>query len=78
MKYSIGVFFKLSGNTTYLQDSVNTFKGACLEEVTHDEVYYINASTDGRYLVDVISSLLCPRDCSGNGNCTNGNCIDTS
>ena len=56
---------------------MNTFKGACLEEVAHDEVYYINASTDGRFLVDVISSLLCPRDCSGNGNCTNGNCIDT-
>nr|XP_022298071.1 von Willebrand factor D and EGF domain-containing protein-like [Crassostrea virginica] len=66
---------KLSGNTTYLQDSVNTFKGACLEEVTHDEVYYINASTDGRFLVDVISSLLCPRDCSGNGNCTNVSCV---
>ncbi|XP_011438509.3 von Willebrand factor D and EGF domain-containing protein isoform X1 [Magallana gigas] len=65
---------KLSGNTTYLQDTMNTFKGACYQEVTHDEVYYVNRTTDGRFLADIIFSVLCPRDCSGNGNCTNGNC----
>uniref|UniRef100_K1RGG5 von Willebrand factor D and EGF domain-containing protein n=1 Tax=Magallana gigas TaxID=29159 RepID=K1RGG5_MAGGI len=65
---------QLSGNTTYLQDTMNTFKGACFQEVTHGEVYYVNRTTDGRFLADIIFSVLCPRDCSGNGNCTNGNC----
>lgn len=65
---------KLSGNTTYLPDTMTTFKGACLQEVTHDEVYYVNTTTDGRILADIIFSVLCPRDCSGNGNCTNAKC----
>lgn len=68
------VDIKLSGNTTYLQDSMDTFKGACLQEVTHNEAYYVNTSTDGRFLADIIFSVLCPRDCSGNGNCSNATC----
>lgn len=55
---------------------MNTFKGACFQEVTHDEVYYVNRTTDGRFLADIIFSVLCPRDCSGNGNCTNGNFME--
>lgn len=55
---------------------MTTFKGACLQEVTHDEVYYVNTTTDGRILADIIFSVLCPRDCSGNGNCTNGNFME--
>lgn len=70
------IILQLSGNTTYLQDSMNTFKGACFQEVTHDEVYYVNRTTDGRFLADIIFSVLCPRDCSGNGNCTNGNFME--
>ncbi|XP_062596363.1 von Willebrand factor D and EGF domain-containing protein-like, partial [Saccostrea cucullata] len=65
---------KLSGNTTYLQDSLNTFKGACLAEVTHDEAYYVNKTSEGRFLVEVITSFLCPQNCSGHGNCTNASC----
>ncbi|XP_061196777.1 uncharacterized protein LOC133205052 [Saccostrea echinata] len=65
---------KLSGNTTYLQDSLKTFKGACLAAVMHDETYYVNKTSDGRFLVEVITSFLCPQNCSEHGNCTNARC----
>ncbi|XP_062619852.1 uncharacterized protein LOC134281397, partial [Saccostrea cucullata] len=65
---------KLSGNTTYLQDSLSTFKGACLAEVMHDEAYYVNKTSEGRFLVEVITSYLCQQNCSGHGNCTNATC----
>lgn len=66
--------FQLSGNTTYLLDSLNTLKGVCSMEVMHNEVYYVEKSGNGKTLVDVIMSLLCPQNCSGNGNCASGTC----
>ncbi|XP_056011980.1 von Willebrand factor D and EGF domain-containing protein-like isoform X2 [Ostrea edulis] len=65
---------QLSGNTTYLLDSLNTLKGVCSMEVMHNEVYYVEKSGNGKTLVDVIMSLLCPQNCSGNGNCASGIC----
>ncbi|XP_061198091.1 uncharacterized protein LOC133206177 isoform X2 [Saccostrea echinata] len=67
---------KISGNTTFIQDTLKTLKGSCLTEATRNEVFYVNQSSDasGLTLFDYISSFLCPGNCSGNGLCVNATC----
>ncbi|XP_062610009.1 uncharacterized protein LOC134271804 [Saccostrea cucullata] len=67
---------KLSGNTSFIEDTLNTVKGVCLSEATRNEAFYVNqtSETNGLSIFEFISSFLCHRNCSGNGACVNGTC----
>ncbi|XP_061196781.1 von Willebrand factor D and EGF domain-containing protein-like [Saccostrea echinata] len=67
---------KLSGDTSFIQDTLNTVKGVCLTEATRNEAFYLNQSseTNGLSIFEFISSFLCHRNCSGNGACVNATC----
>ncbi|XP_048730986.2 von Willebrand factor D and EGF domain-containing protein-like [Ostrea edulis] len=67
---------KLSGNASFVEDTLTTLKGACLTEATRNEVFYVNQSSDtnGLSIFEFISTFLCPRNCSGNGVCVNATC----
>ncbi|XP_048752177.2 von Willebrand factor D and EGF domain-containing protein-like [Ostrea edulis] len=68
---------KMSGNTTWVEDTLDTLKGACLTEAQKQEVFYTNSSsnsTEELSIIQLITAKLCPANCSGNGECREAVC----
>ncbi|XP_071172639.1 von Willebrand factor D and EGF domain-containing protein-like [Mytilus edulis] len=67
---------KLVGDTTFLPDTIGTMLTYIMTEVLRNESLYILNTTDGsQTLVEYFTSLMCPNNCSDNGNCTMGVCL---
>ncbi|XP_056009128.1 von Willebrand factor D and EGF domain-containing protein-like isoform X2 [Ostrea edulis] len=68
---------KMSGNTTWVEDTLDTLKGACLTEAQKQEVFYTNSSSNSSEelsIIQLITAQLCPANCSGNGQCKEAMC----
>ncbi|XP_061196666.1 von Willebrand factor D and EGF domain-containing protein-like [Saccostrea echinata] len=69
---------KMSGNTTWVDDTLDTLKGACLTEAKKQEVFYTNSTSNSSSelsIIQLITAQLCPANCSGNGECKDAACF---
>ncbi|XP_062592479.1 von Willebrand factor D and EGF domain-containing protein-like isoform X2 [Saccostrea cucullata] len=69
---------KMSGNTTWVEDTLDTLKGACLTEAKKQEVFYTNSTSNSSSelsIIQLITAQLCPANCSGNGECKDALCF---
>ncbi|XP_062592496.1 von Willebrand factor D and EGF domain-containing protein-like [Saccostrea cucullata] len=69
---------KMSGNTTWVEDTLDTLKGACLTEAKKQEVFYTNTTSNSSSelsIIQLITAQLCPSNCSGNGECKDAVCV---
>ncbi|XP_052101114.1 von Willebrand factor D and EGF domain-containing protein-like isoform X2 [Mytilus californianus] len=69
---------KLTADTTFAKDTVSAMQTYTLMEVLRNETMAIAEKDNSTQTVlEYITSLLCPNNCSGNGNCTQGFCTCT-
>ncbi|CAG2254197.1 unnamed protein product [Mytilus edulis] len=66
---------KLTGDTTFIQDTVRAMQTITLVEATRNETLSILKTDNGtQTILEYATSFLCSNNCSGNGNCTTGTC----
>ncbi|XP_069129087.1 von Willebrand factor D and EGF domain-containing protein-like [Argopecten irradians] len=65
----------VSGNGAFMKDTVEALKTMCIVEARRSENLTSQGSTGGMTFLEELTSLSCPNNCSGNGNCINGSCI---
>ncbi|VDI64064.1 Hypothetical predicted protein [Mytilus galloprovincialis] len=66
---------KLTGDTTFIQDTVRAMQTITLVEATRNETLSILKTDNGtQTILEYATSFLCSNNCSGNGNCTTGAC----
>lgn len=74
--YSIYLFFKIAGSTEFIQAGINTIIDQCINEISRNSTLLtLNETTENGEVVNLQQQLLsnlCPADCSGQGQCVNG------
>ena len=61
------------GNSDFVQATLDTLKKECVTTASRDSSFSNSTTDGGGSILDLLRSLVCPNNCSGNGNCANGN-----
>ncbi|XP_076099859.1 uncharacterized protein LOC143069213 [Mytilus galloprovincialis] len=66
---------KLTADTSFVQDTVGAMQTYTIMEVLRNETMAKTKTENGsQTILEYVTSLLCPNNCSNNGNCTSGSC----
>ncbi|CAC5402536.1 unnamed protein product [Mytilus coruscus] len=66
---------KLTADTSFVQDTVGAMQTYTIMEVLRNETMAKTKTENGsQTMLEYVTSLLCPNNCSNNGNCTSGSC----
>ncbi|XP_046363619.2 von Willebrand factor D and EGF domain-containing protein-like [Haliotis rufescens] len=67
---------QLTGTTDFFQSAVDTVTDQCIHEVVVNPLLWEKTQQDDgmKSIYDMVMAEACPSDCSGNGNCVQGNC----
>lgn len=66
---------KLQGDTDFLKATLDTLKKKCVTTASRDESFQqTNNTSSGVSILETITSLSCPNNCSGKGSCANETC----
>ncbi|CAC5390460.1 Low-density lipoprotein receptor-related protein 6 [Mytilus coruscus] len=66
---------KLTGDTSFIQDTARAMQTITLVEAYRNETLSILKTDNGtQTILEYATSFLCSNNCSGNGNCTTGTC----
>ncbi len=78
------ITIQITGDLTWAEDKVSDLKSLCLYDVTNiqSNITGVDNSTNSTDVMneevliqmEIITSVLCPGDCSGNGTCNSGIC----
>lgn len=68
---------RMTGDTSWAEDKIQEVEGLCLFEILTMNITETNTSMENlTAAIEEMSALIClPPDCSGHGECTNGNCV---
>lgn len=61
------------GNADFVTATLDTLKKECVTTASRDSSFSNTTSNGGENILDLLKSLVCPNNCSGNGVCANGN-----
>ncbi|XP_071142810.1 von Willebrand factor D and EGF domain-containing protein-like [Mytilus edulis] len=66
---------KFTAGTDFVQDTVGAAQTKTIMELSRNETLSLTETDDGsQTILDYVTSLLCPNNCTENGNCTSGVC----
>nr|XP_022331709.1 von Willebrand factor D and EGF domain-containing protein-like isoform X2 [Crassostrea virginica] len=65
---------KMLGNADFVQATLDTLKKECVTTASRDSSFSNSTTEDGESILDLLRSLVCPNNCSGNGSCVNETC----
>ncbi|XP_061183307.1 uncharacterized protein LOC133191576 [Saccostrea echinata] len=65
---------KMIGNSEFLQATLDTLKKECVTTASRDSQFSNSTTDDGGSILDLLRSLVCPNNCSGQGVCVNETC----
>ncbi|XP_022331709.2 von Willebrand factor D and EGF domain-containing protein-like isoform X2 [Crassostrea virginica] len=65
---------KMLGNADFVQATLDTLKKECVTTASRDSSFSNSTTEDGGSILDLLRSLVCPNNCSGNGSCVNETC----
>lgn len=70
---SIPYYFQFTAGTDFVQDTVGAAQIKTIMELSRNETLSLTETDDGsQTILDYVTSLLCPNNCTENGNCTSG------
>lgn len=65
---------KMIGNADFVTATLDTLKKECVTTASRDSSFSNTTSNGGENILDLLKSLVCPNNCSGNGVCANETC----
>lgn len=72
-KYFV-TLLQMVGNSDFIQATLDTLKKECITTASRDSSFSNSTTDGGGSILDLLRSLVCPNNCSGQGVCVNGNC----
>uniref|UniRef100_K1PVZ8 Uncharacterized protein n=1 Tax=Magallana gigas TaxID=29159 RepID=K1PVZ8_MAGGI len=62
---------EMIGNADFVTATLDTLKKECVTTASRDSSFSNTTSNGGENILDLLKSLVCPNNCSGNGVCAN-------
>lgn len=67
------LFPQLQGDVDFLKATLDTLKKKCVTTASRDESFQqTNNTSSGVSVLDTLTALTCPNNCSSHGTCANG------